>query len=218
MKSKRMVLATAVLALSAPTTQALAADNDWQIGVRTGILLSGGKPANDITYSGLSAKYRWRENEHVGVSIDRLSFDYERPWQTLGLVQDKTVKPKDIDAKTDSTLFRLFYERDYGTPEQSWNPYWNAGIGFASVDVKTATGPVVGGGTFNITTDGGTEIVLSVGGGFRYNFTRQFAADLGAGYNYHRADWKVRDSVSGRTGTLSGYSTYGVQLGVTYRF
>lgn len=218
MKLNRLRVTLALLTMSMPATQALAADGDWQIGVRSGILLSGGKPANDITYIGLSGKKRLSDNAYLGASIDQLTFDFERPWQVLGIAQDKTTKPKDIDAKARSTLFRVFYERDYGKPDESWNPYWNAGLGIASVKVDNATGPVTGGGIFNITTDAGTEIVPTLGAGVRYNITRQFAADLGLGLNYHLADWKVRDSVSGRTASVKSYLTYGLQVGLLYRF
>ncbi len=181
MKPNRLAVISALLTTSVPVAGALVADGNWQVGARTGILLSGGKPANDITLTGVSAKYGLSDNTYVGASIDQLSFDFERPWQVVGVQQDKAVKPKDIDAKARSTLFRVFYERDYGKSDQSWNPYWNAGIGFASVNVDSVTGPVVGGSTFNIATDSGTEIVPSLGAGIRYNFTRQFAADLGLG-------------------------------------
>lgn len=212
-----LVLLSAVIAVATYHPPATAADG-WQIDARAGILLANGKPANDIMSAGLSAKYRLRDNTYVGASIDQLSFDFERPWQVVGLQQDKAVNPKDIDAKARSTLLRVFYQRDYGKPDESWNKYWNAGIGIASVTVNSATGPVVGGSTFNIATDSGTEIVPSLGAGVRYNFTRQFAADFGLGLNYHLADWKVTDSVSGRTASVKSYATYGFQVGLSYRF
>lgn len=216
MNSKTIVCA--LLAVSAPVTTVFAADGDWQIGVRTGIMLSSGKPANDMPYTGLSAKYRLRDSAYIGASIDRLSFDFERPWRVVGVEQDKSVNPKDIDAKARSTLFRVFYEREYGKPDQRWNRYWNAGIGLASVKADRITGPAAGGGTFNIDTDGGTEIVPSLGGGIRYNLTRQLSADAGLSLNYHLADWKVRDSVSGRTASVKSYASYGFQFGLSYRF
>lgn len=197
---------------------AVAADPAWSAGGRAGIAISGGEPANDITHSGGWVKYRLGENRHLGISVDRLVYDFERPWRVLGLAQDTTLAPKDIDAKAKSTLLRVFYERGYGSAGDTWTWHWQAGLGFAKPKIGRATGPVAGGGTFDIRTDGGTEVVPSLGAGMRYRFTRQLSAELEFVASHHVSKWKLRDSVSGRTATLKGYSSVGVQTGLSISF
>lgn len=210
--------AVAALAAALGSSAAAAAGGQWEFGARAGISISGGKPANDLTHSGVKLTYQLGENSHVGLSIDALEYDFERPWRVLGLEQNKTITPKDIDAKTSSTLVRVFYERRVGTAASAWSWSWNAGLGFASPKPDTVSGPVVGGTSFNIVTDGGTEVVPSIGLGLRYRLTSALSADLGATLGHHLGKWKLRDTVSGRTGTVKGYSTFGLQLGLSYQF
>lgn len=199
-------------------TNCAAADPAWELGGRGGISISDGVPANDFLGFGLAAKYRLSDSNAIGLSIDSLEYDFERPWQVVGVEQDKTARPKDIDAKATTTLLSFFYERSYGRPADRWNAYWTAGLGLASPDVKGATGPAVGGGAFDISTDAGTEVVPSLGGGVRLNFARTFSGELGLSAYRHLADWKVTDRNSGRSGTVDDYTRFGLHLGVSYRF
>lgn len=199
-------------------TDCTAADPAWELAGRGGISVSDGVPANDFLGFGLAAKYRLSDSNAIGLSIDSLEYDFERPWQVVGVEQDKTARPKDIDAKATTTLVSLFYERAYGRPMGRWNAYWTAGLGLASPDVKSATGPAVGGGTFDITTDAGTEFVPSLGGGVRLNVARNVSSELGLSAYQHLADWKVTDRNSGRSGAVDDYTRFGLHLGVSYRF
>lgn len=208
----------AVLGCALAITETPAAEPQWELGVRSGISVSDGIPANDYLGFGIVGKFRLHEGQHVGVALDSLEYDFERPWRVVGVEQDKTVKPKDIDAKATSTLVTLFYERSYGQATDRWNWYWTAGLGAASPDIDGATGPAVGGGTFDISTDAGTELVPGLGGGVRLNFARNFSAGLDLNASYHVADWTVTDRSSGRSGTVDDYTRFGLQLGVGYRF
>ena len=215
----RQVIARGLLpALCLVGLTAAAEESRWEVGVRTGISSVGGKPANDIPGSALTGKYRLGEGSYLGLSIERLKFDFERPWKIVGVEQNRAVTAAAIDATVTSTVFSAFYERVYGGPTTRWNRYWNAGLGFASPDAGSVTGPAVGGGSFNIVTDAGNEVIPSVSGGVRYYFTRDLAVDLGLSASRHFADWKVTDRVSGRTGTIDDYTRIGIHLGLTYRF
>jgi hypothetical protein len=210
--------------LPALASAQLKPDQRMEIGLRSGVLVGSGKPANDLPVNGLKALYRLDADNAVGLSIDRLRFDFERPQSLLGIAQDKTLAPKDIDAKARSTVFSVFYERRYSIGERPWygdNPWrwsWNVGLGIARPDVDSASGPAVGGGRFVVYTDAGGEIVPSVGLGLRYALTSYLDAEAGLSLSRHIAKWRVTDAVSGRSAEVRSYTTTGLSLGLGYRF
>jgi hypothetical protein len=214
--ARRFILMS--IGLCATTGAAAQATERWEVGVRAGIVVANGEPANDITYGGLVLKYALSPDTLVGLSIDRQEFDFERPWALLGLQQDTVAAPEDIDSKATATLFRAFYERRYGAPAGRWRWYWNVGLGFAKPEVPTVSGPVAGGGTFVIRTEPGTEWVPSVGAGLLWQLSTRASVDLGATIDHHIADWKVTDTVSGRTAKVKSYTAGGLQIGLSVRF
>ncbi len=197
---------------------ALAEDSPWSLGLRAGMSTADGEPSNDAITMGLALRYRLDEGVNAGVALERMQYDFERPWRIVGVEQDKTIAPDDIDADATSTGLSVFYERMYGGPAQRWVPYWSAALGVHSPDADPATGPAVGGGTFDMRTDPGTEIVPGARGGYQLNFGPSWSADASVSVNYHIADWKVEDRQSGNTGKVGNYTHYGLQLGMVYRF
>ena len=195
---------------------ALADDSPWSLGLRAGMSTADGEPSNDAYTMGLALRYRLGEGRHAGIALERMQFDFERPWRIVGVEQDKAVESEDIDATASANALSAFYERYYdGT---RWTPYWSAALAVASPEADAATGPAVGGGTFDVRTDAGTEIVPGVRAGYRLNFGPGWAADFSLSINYHFADWKVEDRQSGNTGKVDNYTHYGAQLGMVYRF
>lgn len=208
------VLAAVVFA---PALQA--EESRWTLSPRAGVSVAGGVPANDMINYGLAASFRLDDNEYVGATVEVLDFDFEKPWEVVGVQQDKAVAADDIDAVASTTVITLFYQRGYGSERAGWNGYWSAGLGLGLVDVKDVRGPAVGGsGQFDITTDPGSEWFPSVGAGVRYHFTPQLAAEFGATVNHHLADWKVADRESGNEGSVDNYTRYAFQLGLNWRF
>ena len=107
-------------------------------------------------------------------------------------------------------------ERVYRTSERSeW--FWQIGPGISFVDVDDVGGPVQGGGTFDIKTDAGTEILGSVGGGYRRH-SGKWVTEIGARYDYHIADWELMDTVSSTSGSVDDYSTWAFLIGLSYGF
>lgn len=47
---------------------------------------------------------------------------------------------------------------------------------------------------------------------------RRWNLEYGVQADQHFADWKITDRVSGRTGSIDDYTTYGLHLGLTFRF
>lgn len=214
----RSVLALLTAGVLAPCV-AQAEEPRWSLSPRAGMSVAGGVPANDLMNYGLMARYRLDQNQYVGGTVEVLDFDFEKPWEIVGVQQDKAIESDDIDSAASSTVFSVFYQRGYGSEQSGWDYYWTAGLGFVSVDVKDVQGPAVGGtGQFDMTTDAGSEWFPSLGGGVSYHFTPRLSFDFAATANHHFADWKVRDRESGNTGTVDNYTRYAFQLGLSWGF
>ena len=80
------------------------------------------------------------------------------------------------------------------------------------------TGPLTGGGTFDITTDAGSETLLFVVGGFRRGFSKRFGFEVGLRADQHFVDWKLTDRSNGSTATLDDYATWGLNVGLRVAF
>ncbi len=215
-ETKRIVL-LALLALAATTT--LAAQTPaprFDVGVRPIVVTAGGEPANDIISFGVFGRYRLTPNVLLGVGIDQAEYDFERPWQVLGLEQDPTVHT--IDAPTTSTVFSVWAEREHGHDTSPWRFFWGGGVGFSSPEVDDVEGPLADGGEFALTTDPGTEVIGSIFTGVRRSLGSHFGAEFALRADHHFADWTVTDSVSGTIGSTGNYTGLGGHLGLYFRF
>lgn len=184
-----------------------------QIGVRTGIFLASGEPANDMMFYGVFGRYLLKPNWYLGVGADFLEFDFERPYRLLGMQG-----AVENDASASNTIISAWIERQYGQDSEAWKPFVLAGLGLGITDVDDVQGNLAGGGTYNIATDGGTEVIPFVGAGFRHTFSKRFAAELAARIDYHIGGWDVKDRNSGLTGSVDDYLAYGAYGGLVFRF
>lgn len=200
------------LLAAAPAAQAQS-DRRWELGPRVVVVNAGGEPANDMMGFGASLRYSLSDSWRLGFAVDSISGDYERPYEFLGLPS-----PEEIDSTIDATVLRAWIEREIGAPERRLRWYWNLGLGFASPDTEDITGPVLGGGTFDISTDAGTEILAGGGAGFRVRFGRGWNTEIGVRMDRHLTEWEITDRVSGRTGVIDDYTTAELIIGLNYRF
>ena len=191
-------------------------DPRFDLGVRGTVVTAGGEPANDILSYGVFGRYRLSERWLLGAAVDQAEFDFERPWRVIGLQQDPSVET--IDAIVTMTTFSGWIEREIGRRERKLKPFWSFGLGFAVPEVDDVTGPLAGGGTFNIETDAGTEILASLTAGIRYALGKRLAAEIAIRVDHHFIDWAVRDRVSGRTGSPDDYTGIGAHLALMFRF
>ena len=212
----RRRLAALAAVLFVPLVAPVRAQDRFDLGGRLNLALADGEPANDIPGYGLVGHYRPNERWAIGFAVDLAEYDFEEPAKLLGIAQDPAVEV--VDAKADGTTVSVWFERTLGEPGARGHWFWGAGVGFNSVDVPDATGPVAGGGTFHVETDAGTEIVATLLGGRRFRFGERVALDLTLHLDQHFADWKVTDRVSGRTGSVDDYFTYGGNLAFVVRF
>ena len=200
------------LALATPAL----AEESFDLGLRAGITLADGEPANDIPGFGLFGHWRLNERWQLGFALETAEYDFEQPARLVGIRQDPSANV--VDAKAEGTTVSAWLERLWGPPGARGHWFWGAGIGLASIDVPDARGPAAGGGLFDVETDAGTEVVASLLGGRRVELGERWALDLTLHLDQHFADWKVRDRVSGRRGAVDDYFTYGGSVGVAYRF
>lgn len=200
------------LGLAATTAQA----RDFDLGVRFNAVAGSGKPTNDILGYGLFGHYRFGDRWSLGFALDYSpEFDVERAAELVGVPQDPTAEV--IDALGTSTTLSGWAERTYGQGGR-WEWFWLVGAGVNDVDIDPASGPRAGGGSFEITTDAGTEFLALFGGGVRRSLGERFALEVALAGQQHFGTWDLVDRVSGATGTIDDYFVSGIRFGLLRRF
>lgn len=210
-------LAVNGLILSALSLPVEAQESRFDLGLRLNLLGGSGNPTNDVLGGGLFGHYKLNERWSAGFSLDQVDeFDIERSPTFLGLVQEPSVG--DIDSKGSSTGARGWIERAYRRDGRRTEWFWGVGVGADSIDVDPVVGPLAGGGTFDITIDAGTDLIVLGTAGLRLNVGKRSAFEFALRVDQHFADWKVLDRVSGRTATVSDYTLTGAHVGWIFRF
>ena len=216
MRASRLLFALAILMVLSATLSA-ADDQRGEAGLRGLIVTAGGEPANDMIGAGVYGEYFLRGGKwFVGGAIDQYEYDLERPWKFVGLQQDPAVAV--IDGSTDATVLSGWVGRECRRNQSRLGWFWTAGVGFTSPDATDVTGPVEGGGTFDITTDPGTEIILSATGGLRQRIGKRWSFQFALRADHHIADWKLMDRMTGNTGTIDDYTGTGGHFAFGFRF
>jgi Outer membrane protein beta-barrel domain len=206
----------ALVALLAGAAHAVGAEAEsprFEVGLRGSIVTAGGEPTNDMIAFGVFGRYRIDERWRLGFGIESFGGDFERPYELVGLAS-----PEELDSDLSTLLVTVWIDRLYGARERRMRWFWSAGLGVASPDADELTGPVTGGGMFDVTADPGTELVIGVSGGLRWRLGQRFGLELGLRVDQHFADWTVTDRVSGQTGTVDDYTAKGAYLGAAWRF
>jgi len=184
------------------------------LGVRGVITAGDGEPANDIPGFGVFGHWRLGDRWSVGFAVDRTEYDFEEPAKLVGLSQDDDFEP--IDTIAEATVLSAWIERTY--PRRSLDWFWGGGIGFASIDVPDATGPLEGGGTFDIQTDADSEVIVSLLAGLHRRLGERWMLEFAVRADQHFADWQLTDRVSGNRGAVDDYLALGGHLGFGFRF
>ncbi len=213
---RRIALFSILLTLLAAAAAAPAraqSDTRWELGPRLVVLNAGGEPSNDQSGFGAALRYSLSDSWRLGFALDSITGDFERPYRLLGFDS-----PEDLDSTLDALVWSAWIEKETGAPGQRLRWYWNAGLGYMSPDLEDVAGPRSSGGRFDIATDGGTEVLVGVGGGFRLRLGRSWNTEIGIRVDRHFADWQITERVSGQTGALDDYTTAGLIIGFNYRF
>lgn len=208
--TRGVFLAISILACGA----ARAEESRFELIPRATIVAASGEPANDIISLGVAARYRIGGHWLLGAAVDWADFDFEQPAQLLGLRQ---AGEEAIDATTQATTVSAWLEREWRLSRR-FLFFAGAGLGVSSLDIGDASGPLEGSGTFDITTDPGTELIGLLSGGLKAEIGSHFGAELALRVDHHVADWEVTDRVSGRRVTLDDYTAFGGHIGLSLRF
>lgn len=194
-----------------------AQEGEISFGLFGNIVGSSGKPSNDVLGIGLIGNYQLKDKWFIDIELIHSEADFERPWKTLGIVQDETTE-KTIDAVYTSNLLMAQIGQNMSSGSSSFDYYWSAGLGFNSMDVETVSGPVLGGGTFNITTDTRTETIIGGKLGIKQHLSDNWSMNYALRADYHLADWTVTDTISNTTTKIEDYTTYGMLIGAQMKF
>jgi hypothetical protein len=206
-----LVLAVVSIAWS-ERARAQEAEPRLEVGVAGVLLLGKGEPANDMIGERLLVRWRIDGAWHIGLAFDSITFDYETPNRTLGLVSATVV-----DGTNDVQRISAFVERRYDM-RRTWDPHWIVGVGAASIDAPSVSGARADGGTFDIATDADDEIHVFAGGGLRRALGSSWLFDAALTFEHHTTDYELVDRVSGARGSIGSQSAYGITLGISYRF
>jgi hypothetical protein len=215
---KRFLVALMIIALTICGTVSISFSQDlndqkFAIGIRGGTFLGDGEPTNDLPMFGIYGRYNWSEKWNLGLSLDYLSGDFEKPYKLLGI--DSTIE---LDSDMTNIIITIWGEREFSLKSQKLKPYIAGGIGIGLVDFDDVSGNVSGGGQFDIKKGGGTEFIPALAVGLRYLFGERWEAEIAGRYSYHLADWDVEDRISGISDSVDNYSTYGFYFGLGFRF
>jgi hypothetical protein len=208
--------AVACLAAMLMCPMVFGGDRALHLGVWLGVDVADGEPANDIPGFGLALRYALHGDWAFGAGVGRTEYDFETPAELLGITQDPAIEP--VDSLAEATTISAWAERAFvpGQGRVSW--FAGAGLGAAFVDVPDASGPRADGGQFDIQTDVSTEIIVTGFAGVRRTLGERWFAEFRVHANQHLADWKMRDRVSGATGTIDDYLSLGGRLTVGMRW
>lgn len=209
-------IVTGLFCLSSPLSGSAADDSvidRFHIGVKAGIQLADGEPANDIPTYSFFGRYRIDKQWLVGFGWDYSSFDFEEPAKILGLDTDKI-----YDSTISQNVISVWAEREFAAGPDWVIPFVYGGLGIGIGSDDTVTGNLEGGGTFSVYSDAGTEIIPGIGVGVRFPVASHLFLETAVRFDYHFADWEVRDSVSGKTTTVDDYTTYGIYAAVVVSF
>ena len=211
-----LILSLMAFFLTSQLTYA-AEDGFSSLTTRLNIVGSNGTPTNDVLGVGLIGHYKFSDDWYLGIGLDYSpEFDFERTPKLVGLQQDTSLAT--IDATGDQMLISAFAERRYPNDTGDIEYFWSLGAGINEVDMNDVSGPLEGGGTFNISTKADTEFVIVSSVGIQQQFNSNWSGRYEFSVNRHFADWSLRDSISGNTGTIDDYSIIGLRLGLSYQF
>ncbi len=208
-----IALLTALFSLIATAS---AQESRYQVGLRGNVLLGDGVPANDILGFGVIGRYALHDGWFAGAALDFYDYDFERTSDVVGILQDPAVKA--IDAAASNTVLSGFFGRRYGESQRGFDWFWTAGLGIGFPDVDDIGGPTALGGTFDLTTDAGTEFHLMGTLGTSYHLTPTWSATFAARLEHQFMDILVTDRVTGATGKVDSQSPVGAYLSINYEF
>jgi hypothetical protein len=210
------IASSMICLLAVAGSPAMGQEPSFQAGLLIGVDVADGEPANDIPGFGVQFRYAPSDRWAIGVSLERSEYDFETPAALLGITQDPAVEP--VDALAEATTIAAWVERVFAPRAGPTTWFVGVGLGAASVDVPDIAGPRASGGTFDVHTEVGTEIIVTGLAGVRRAFGKRWYAEFRLHARQHFADWRLEDRVSGQRGSIDDYLSLGGQLAAGLRW
>jgi hypothetical protein len=195
---------------------AMGGEREFSAGALATISAANGEPANDIPGFGVQVRYAWNERWAVGAALLRSEYDFETPAEIVGITQSPAVEP--VDVLAESNALQGWVERTIRPGAGATRWFVGAGLAAASVDVPDVAGPRADGGQFDLRTDAGTEIIVTAFAGVRRAMGERWYVEFRVHANQHLADWQVEDRVSGASGAIDDYASFGGHVAVGMRW
>jgi hypothetical protein len=207
------VVAVAILGLAPVAAPGQGTEPGFLLGLRGDVVGSDGEPANDMLGGSLTGRFRLSDRWSLDIAVGHSpGFDVETPYAVLDLAAAE-VDGEVLDAEGTATALTGWIERTYVREGRRLEWYWGAGVGAATVDVDPIAGPLVGGGSFALHQEVGTELIAGLTGGFRLRLGMRWRLVVAGRLEQHFTDWEVVDRVSGRRGEFDDYLVKGVSVG-----
>jgi hypothetical protein len=191
-------------------------ESQWELGLRSNTISGDGLPTSDTLGFGVISRFYLNDGWFAGAAIDTAEYDFEHTSAFLGGAQDPSAKA--IDAAVTNTIFSAFMGRQYGDMSKGFDWFWTAGLGVGFPDVEDVGGPVDGGGSFDITTNSGTEIHLITSLGTSYHFSSEWSATFTARVEQHFLDHRLTNRVTDTTTTIDSQTPIGVSISLNRQF
>jgi hypothetical protein len=208
----RPLVLAAIAVLGATASTASAAGGGWRFGARYNVLASNAPPANDMHGYGLTLRRVGANGWSYGAALELYEYDYEEPYKVLDIARPPGTEP--IDGSNESTVMSAWIEKESGR-RQGWRWFWTAGLGYAFLTVDTVTGPDALGGHFDIRTDAQDELQLMASFGVRRRLAARWNIEVALLGQHHFTDYALRDTISGRTGSIGSQTPIGISFGVS---
>ena len=182
----------------------------WSVGVGVDIWTGFGSVFNDVVGPSLRGSYRFDGRWSVALSLFKSDFDFEDPADNLFEQSGTPV----TDASIDLFMVSATARRHFLEPGGTFDLYVGAGLGAAFPD----SGEAVNLPQVDIEVEGsaGPEIHIVVGGAWRMFGPFHLTAELRLMHSF--TEFEAEDRLTGETETESGWTGYGLGLGLEFRF
>lgn len=202
------------LIMAAAVSAPAAATASWDAGVD--YFIGWGAPhtrAGDIQGYGVFGRWAYSPRWTQTVTIGRLEYDLETPIDAVGLEPDPDDEPADAFTTVNRLQTGLEYRFDTGG---RWRPYAGLGLGYYLISADHANGNTNDGGTFrlNVETPDTAGISAAVGSDWVLGEHLRAALELSFAQTFRK--YEVRDSVSGRQGTIDPFAPLGITVRILY--
>jgi len=191
-------------------------ESQWEFGLRSNAISGDGLPTNDMLGFGVISRFYLNDGWFAGAAIDTAEYDFEHASAIWGESQDLSTNA--IDAAATNTIFSAFMGRQYGDMSKGFDWFWTAGLGVGFPDIEDVSGPVNGGGSFDITARSGTEIHLITSLGTSYHFSSEWSATFTARVEQHFMDHRLTDRITDTTTTIDSQTPIGVSISLNRQF